>query len=119
MKIAVPTVGHRVDDHFGHARTFTVFTLNDAREIIDEETFFPPAGCGCQSTVGVTMQAKGVSLMLVGNIGHGAIDKMKTHGIAVVRGCQGDVHDVLRSWISGQLADQNILCNHEDCNHQE
>ena len=28
MKVAIPTVGSRVDEHFGHARTFTLFTLN-------------------------------------------------------------------------------------------
>lgn len=117
MKIAVPTIGTRVDEHFGHARLFTILTLNEARDITDEETFLPPSGCGCQSSVGVTMQAKGVSLMLVGNIGQGAIQKMSEHGITVIRGCQGEIRDVVRQWIAGQITDQNILCTHEGCNH--
>lgn len=117
MKIAIPTVGTRVDEHFGHARSFTIFTLNTDREVVEEETFLPPSGCGCQSTVGVTMEAKKVGTMLVGNIGQGAIDKMKSHGITVVRGCQGDVRDVLRAWIAGEITDQSVLCDHENCNH--
>ncbi len=117
MKVAIPTVGTRVDEHFGHARTFTIFTLNDVNEVIEEETFLPPSGCGCQSTVGVTMQAKGVSTLLVGNIGQGAITKMAEHGIKVVRGCEGEISDVLGRWINGEIKDQNILCDHEGCNH--
>jgi predicted Fe-Mo cluster-binding NifX family protein len=117
MKVAIPTVKTRVDEHFGHARTFTIFTLNDAHEVIEEETFFPPSGCGCQSTVGVTMQAKGVSTLLVGNIGQGAINKMAEHGIKVVRGCEGEILDVLGRWLSGEIKDQNSLCTHEGCNH--
>jgi predicted Fe-Mo cluster-binding NifX family protein len=117
MKVAIPTVGTRVDEHFGHARTFTIFTLNDASEVVETETFFPPSGCGCQSTVGVTMQAKGVSTLLVGNIGQGAINKMAEHGITVLRGCEGEIRDVLARWTNGEIKDQNILCNHEGCTH--
>lgn len=117
MKIAIPTVGSRVDEHFGHARTFTIFSLGASNEILEEETFYPPSGCGCQSTVGVTMQAKGVSVMLVGNIGQGAITKMAEHGIRVVRGCEGEIKDVLAAWVAGTIIDQNILCNHEGCSH--
>lgn len=117
MKIAIPTTGARVDEHFGHARTFTIFTLDDAGAVVEEETFFPPSGCGCQSTVGVTMQAKGVEIMLVGNIGQGAINKMAEHGIRVVRGCTGDIREVLERWNRGEIADQPILCNHEGCSH--
>ena len=117
MKIAIPTIGSRVDEHFGHARTFTIFYLGNSNEILEEETFFPPSGCGCQSTVGVTMQAKGVSIMLVGNIGHGAITKMAEHGIKVIRGCEGEILNVLERWMNGEIKDQNILCTHEGCSH--
>lgn len=116
MKIGLPTVGNRIDEHFGHARTYTIFTLDAENNIVDEETFFPPSGCGCQSTVGVTMQAKGVTLLLVGNIGQGAINKMAEHGIKVIRGCSGETLDVLAQWLNGELTDKDILCNHE-CSH--
>lgn len=117
MKIAIPTAGNHVDEHFGHARTFTIFTLDDANTVIEEETFFPPSGCGCQSTVGLTMQAKGVTLMLAGNIGQGAMAKMGEHGITVIRGCQGDIHDVLQRWLKGEITDLNIFCDHTGCSH--
>ncbi|SFK33032.1 Predicted Fe-Mo cluster-binding protein, NifX family [Desulfomicrobium apsheronum] len=117
MKVAIPTIGTRVDEHFGHARTFTILTLDDSGRIVENETFLPPSGCGCKSTVGVTMQAKGVAVMLVGNIGQGAINKMAEHGIKVIRGCEGEILDVLKSWTDGDIEDKNILCNHEGCTH--
>lgn len=42
MKVAIPTVGTRVDEHFGHARTFTIFTLNDVNDVIEEKPFCRP-----------------------------------------------------------------------------
>ena len=63
------------------------------------------------------MQAKGVSTLLVGNIGQGAINKMAEHGIAVIRGCEGEIREVLKLWTNGEIKDQNILCNHEGCTH--
>ena len=117
MKVAIPTAGSRVDQHFGHARTFTIFELNKDGSVVERETFLPPSGCGCQSTVGVTMQAKGVSTLLVGQIGQGAINAMAERGINVVRGCEGEILDVLARWLNGEISDNKILCNHEDCTH--
>lgn len=41
------------------------------------------------------MQEMGITLMLAGNMGMGAYNKLSAHGIAVVRGCHGKVDDVL------------------------
>ncbi len=117
MKVAIPTVKERVDEHFGHARLFTIFTFSDVGQLVGTEVFLPPSGCGCQSTVGVSMQAKGVTTLLVGNIGQGAINKMAEHGIKVIRGCEGEILNVLERWMNGEIKDQNILCTHEGCSH--
>ena len=44
------------------------------------------------------MQEMGITLMLAGNMGIGAYNKLSTHGITVIRGCHGKVDDVLRSY---------------------
>ena len=41
MKIAVPSNGNRVDEHFGHCEYFTVFSVNDKKEIVSEEKVKP------------------------------------------------------------------------------
>ncbi len=45
MKIAVPTIGDQVDQHFGHCEKYTAFTIEN-QAIAAEEYMASPAGCG-------------------------------------------------------------------------
>ena len=42
---------------------------------------------------------------------------MASHSIKVVRGCQGEIRDVLRAWFAGDIKDKDVLCDHHDCKH--
>ena len=74
MKIALPSDGQQVDSHFGHCQCFTVFTVDDENKIASEETLTPPPGCGCKSNVVPELANMGVSVMLAGNMGGGAVN---------------------------------------------
>lgn len=115
MKIAVPTRDGFVDNHFGHCEYYTVCTLDADKNIISTERLDSPQGCGCKSGIAAVMQQMGITLMLAGNMGQGAYNKLMAHGIGVVRGCQGDVEAVLRSYINGTLVDSGDMCSHHDC----
>jgi predicted Fe-Mo cluster-binding NifX family protein len=65
------------------------------------------------------MQEMGISVMLAGNMGMGAYNKLSAHGIAVVRGCHGKVDDVLKAYQSGALKDSLESCDHHDCSSHE
>ena len=69
MKIAVPTRDGAVDSHFGHCAYFTVFTVNDQKQITGRETLPAPQGCGCKSGVATVLHDMGVEVMLAGNMG--------------------------------------------------
>ena len=43
MKIAVPTRGNLVDDHFGHCEAYTVFDIDENKKIIHSEMLPSPA----------------------------------------------------------------------------
>jgi predicted Fe-Mo cluster-binding NifX family protein len=119
MKIALPSCQNQVDEHFGHCEYFTVFTIDDTRKIAYQETITPPPGCGCKSDIGLTLAQMGVKLMLAGNMGPGAVNVLGSHGIQVVRGCSGDVNDVVANWLSGELSDSGIVCcQHDDACHE-
>ena len=111
MKIALPSRENQVDGHFGHCEYFTVFTINEDKEIISEEIVTPPAGCGCKSNIVTTLSEMGVTIMLAGNMGEGAVNVLNNNGIQVLRGCSGDVKTVTKSWIAGNLNDSNISCS--------
>ncbi|HPS64013.1 MAG TPA: NifB/NifX family molybdenum-iron cluster-binding protein [Ignavibacteria bacterium] len=114
MKIAVPSYSGQVDEHFGHCQYFTVYTVNDNKEITHEETVPSPAGCGCKSNIAEILAGMGVSVMLAGNMGGGAVNVLGSYGIDVIRGCSGNTKDVAIGWVNG-----NIIDNGEECHSHE
>lgn len=116
-KIAIPTRDEMVDDHFGHCAYYTVVTLDAQSQVINRERLASPEGCGCKSNIASVMQEMGISLMLAGNMGMGAYNKLNAHGISVIRGCHGKVEDVLKAYQCGNLTDSLEACDHHDCDH--
>ena len=110
MKIALPSRQDLIDDHFGHCEYFTVFTI-DNKEIIAQETIDSPAGCGCKSNIASILAEMGVTVMLAGNMGEGAVNVLNSCGIDVFRGCTGQVKDVAQKWLSGSIADSGDSCH--------
>ena len=117
MKIAVPTRGGVVDNHFGHCDHYTIFTVNDG-EVKMKEILPSPQGCGCKSGVVLVLRQKGVQVMLAGNIGEGAKNVLESNEIKVIRGCSGDIDKLVSDYLAGNVVDNGEICNHHDCgNH--
>ncbi len=116
LKIALPARDGRIDDHFGHCEYFSVVTVeNDA--ITTEQRVDPPAGCGCKSSIVATLAEMGVSVMLAGNMGEGAVQVLGNHGIKVYRGCSGKPADAVKQWLAGSVRDSGQSCSdHGGCN---
>ena len=116
MKIALPSRQNLIDDHFGHCEYYTVFTIdNDSKRIVSQETLASPVGCGCKSNIAHTLSEIGVTVMLAGNMGQGAVNVLSGAGIAVVRGCSGDVKDVVQEWLAGAVVDSGDTCHEHEC----
>lgn len=118
MKIAIPTRDGHIDDHFGHCDHYTIFEVDDAKQIVASETLPSPQGCGCRSNIASKLAAKGVTLMLAGNMGDGAKAKLEAAAIEVIRGCHGAIEVVLQHYLDGTLADSGIACAAHDGDHQ-
>ena len=117
MKIAVPTRNGVVDNHFGHCDHYTIFTVNDG-EIKMKEILPSPQGCGCKSGIVFVLRQKGVQVMLAGNIGEGAKNVLESNEITVIRGCSGNIDELLKAYLEGKIVDNGELCNHHNCgNH--
>jgi len=116
MKIALPSRGGQIDPHFGHCEYFTIFSLDVEKKIIGEEQLQPPDGCGCKSNVIPLLAEKGVTVMLAGNMGDGAVNMLGRFGITVVRGCAGEVKTVLEAYLAEKIADSAVGCaDHGSC----
>ena len=119
MKIALPSHNNNIDEHFGHCEYFTVMTIDENKHIAAEEIVQSPQGCGCKSNIVETLSQMGVTQMLAGNIGGGAVNVLNSRDIRVVRGCSGDVKTVAQQWLAGNITDSGIVCHqHEqECQH--
>lgn len=126
MKIAIPTKeNNRIDDHFGHCRFYTIYTVSEKNEILDKQPLQSPQGCGCKSNIAYDLAEMGVSIMLAGGIGDGAINKLTSQNITVVRNCKGDIDDIVNEYLTGNIVDGGASCaahaNHSAdghvCNH--
>jgi len=124
MKIAVPTRNNSVDDHFGQCDMYTIFTIDERNDICGSEILPSPQGCGCKSNIAAILRQMGVSVMLAGNMGMGALNVLNQHGIDVYRGNSGDVRKLTELYLQGALTDSGIGCQHHgneghgrECNH--
>jgi predicted Fe-Mo cluster-binding NifX family protein len=122
MKIAVPTTqANTVDAHFGHCESYTLFTISDQKAVTLTEIIPSPQGCGCKSNIASVLREKGVSVLLAGNMGNGAVNVITEHGITVVRGCEGNINQVVDNYLKGKVNDSGLTCSHHEeghtCNH--
>lgn len=121
-KIALPVTNNgQIDAHFGHCEFYKIFTVSDKNEIIDEEIIESVQGCGCKSNIADTLAKAGVTLMLAGGIGEGAINVLNGAGIKVIRGCSGNSIEVIKQYIDGKITDSGSSCHtHEhQCNSHQ
>jgi predicted Fe-Mo cluster-binding NifX family protein len=113
MKIAIPTRGTIVDDHFGHCESYTIYSINKNKEIENADLFPAPQGCGCKSNIANVLKQKGVTIMLAGNMGQGAVNLILSAGIEVYRGCSGDIRKLVEDFLNEEISDSGETCKQQ------
>lgn len=98
-KIAIPTRDNVIDNHFGHCEYYTILTVGQDNQILSSETIPSPQGCGCKSNIAGELEGMGVSVMLAGNMGQGALNVLTAHHIKVIRGCSGNILNVATDYL--------------------
>ena len=116
-KVAIPSKGGMIDDHFGHCEKFIIFSLSDDNEIVESVEFKGPESCGCKSDLAVDLAAVGVNVLLAAGIGQGAINKIKQAGIEVFSGFKGETNNVLTQWLSGSQGNFTVCPPHDNDGH--
>lgn len=119
MKIALPVRNlNEIDDHFGHCEFYSIYTVDENKRITDVQMIPSTQGCGCKSNIASTLAANGVSIMLAGGIGGGAINVLNMAGIDVVRGCSGSPDTAVKRYLDGTLTDSGSSCGQHEQHHQ-
>jgi predicted Fe-Mo cluster-binding NifX family protein len=110
--IAVPTREDKtVDDHFGHCLQYSLFSVGEEKGVQDAGVVKSLPGCGCKSNIAAVLKAQGVSVLLAGNMGPGAVNVLQRHGIEVHRGCSGDARKAVEAFIAGEWRDSGVSCS--------
>ena len=118
MKIAVPvTLDYQIDDHFGHCDYYGIYTISEKNEITDVQILKSEQGCGCKSNIASVLNEKGVTIMLAGGIGGGAINVLNNAGIEVIRGCSGNAKEIVKQFVEGRISDGGSSCQQHQNHH--
>ena len=65
------------------------------------------------------MQELGVVMMLAGNMGEGAKNKLNSHNIDVIRGCSGNVDELVELYLQGKVTDSGLGCSEHECGDKD
>jgi predicted Fe-Mo cluster-binding NifX family protein len=110
MKVAVPARAGLVDEHFGHCKEFLVFAVTADGSLQGEATIPSAEGCGCKSGIASILARAGVTHLVAGNMGEGAVQVLSGQGIEVVRGASGDARQAALAFATGRLHDSGVGC---------
>lgn len=99
MKIVVPTIGGMLDENLTFCEVFTIFSVNESNKIVDSEILCTPQGCDCKNNIPLTLQQKGVTIMLAGTMPEYVKNVCKQHGIKVYQGYSGNVLVVAETFL--------------------
>ena len=117
-KIAIPVnESNQIEDHFGQCDFYGVFTVSDDNEVQKIQSIESEKGCGCKSNIASVLAENGVSVMLAGGIGTGAINVLNNNNIEVIKGCSGDIEDIINQYLKGQIIDSGESCSGNEHQH--
>lgn len=117
-KIAVPVKANgQIDNHFGHCESYRIFAVTDENHVSEIDEIKSTQTCGCKSNIAGVLASSGVSVLLAGGIGNGAINVLHKAGITVIRGCEGNAAEIVMQYTAGRIIDSGEVCHQHDSDH--
>ncbi|MEN6324728.1 MAG: NifB/NifX family molybdenum-iron cluster-binding protein [Syntrophomonas sp.] len=111
MKIGMPKDGEFINQHFGKSKQFLIVTLENG-QLIEQKEIGGEALQHNHAGLSGLFLAEGVSLVITGGIGQPALNALTEKGLQVIRGASGRCEEVIEKFLRGELADQNVICDH-------
>lgn len=113
MKIAIPTAERRLFPHFGKAPQVTVYDVADNRIIGKEVLDAPEHAHGAMPRF---LQSLGVTDVICGGLGAGAVNLLTEMRIAIHGGAPAEeVGKVMNDYLAGTLVYGDATCHHDAC----
>ncbi|NLM16102.1 MAG: dinitrogenase iron-molybdenum cofactor [Candidatus Riflebacteria bacterium] len=107
MKIAVASDNGMVTGHFGHCENFMIFEAED-KKIVKSETIANPGHK--PGFLPNFLAEQGVTVIISGGMGAGAVNIFNERNIEVVLGAAGDAKAAAEAYAQGTLKSTGSTC---------
>ena len=111
MKIAIPNNGNMVNQHFGMSTSFAIASIEDKKVQSIEEVSVINLTHQHQGLADLLMK-NGVTVVITGGIGAGAIAGLEKNRLEVIKGACGEYKKVIEEYLNGTLLNKDTICNH-------
>ena len=112
-KIAIPTADGKLFPHFGKAPQVTIYDVEDNKVVNTEVLVAPEHAHGAMPRF---LQGLGVTDVLCGGLGAGAINLLQEMGIEIHGGAPTiAVSEVLKMFLDGTIKYGDSTCHHDAC----
>ena len=113
-RIAIPTEGTDVSEHFGRCPTFTIVDVDEGSVVKKESIANPEHQPGMLPSF---LRSKGVACVIARGMGNRATHLFAQSGIDTIVGVSGSVDGVIQQFIEGSLKGNGIPCPGEGHGH--
>ncbi len=110
MKIAVACENDMITDHFGHCEYFHIFEIEN--RIIMKSQSIPNPGHK-PGFLPKFLNDLGVTVVISGGMGSGAMDIFYENGIEVIVGAKGPVRAAAEQYLQGKLKSIGSICQED------
>ena len=110
MKIAIASEKETVTEHFGHCENFNIYDVEDNKIVKSESIANPGHKPGFLPNF---LNDMGVTVIISGGMGDGAVNIFNEKGIEVVVGAEGDSKTAAEDYLSGALKTTGAVCDHD------
>jgi predicted Fe-Mo cluster-binding NifX family protein len=111
MRIAIPTIGKYISDHFGRCEKYIFIDTKDNKLI---EKFEKASPKHAPSVIPKFLKDEGVDIVITSGIGQKALALFNSFDIKVLTGVTGEVEEIIKNYLAGSLSTGESTCNHEE-----
>lgn len=108
MKIAISTDSGKVSAHFGRCPEFTTVEIENG-EVVERERIENPGHK--RGYLPKFLKERGVDCIVAGGMGRRAVSMFEDFDIRTITGVNGDIGDVIRKIIDGEIEGAENLCS--------
>ena len=110
MKLAVTYEDGQVFQHFGKTKQFKIYDIAEGK--VGFSMVVSAGGSGHGALAGF-LRMLGISVVLCGGIGPGAVQALQSLDITPIAGVTGDADQAAQDFVDGKLAENTeALCSH-------